>query len=76
MSRRSWYGVRSSINCGRLIPPCPAGQVPDLRLEFVEGFWRDAPRSRLFCRPYASEKKGKRGKVTETTTGGPRTVST
>src|SRR5580693_6742349 len=24
-------------------PPCPAGQVPDLRLEFVEGFWRDAP---------------------------------
>src|ERR1700731_4912651 len=23
--------------------PCPAGQVPDLRLEFVEGFWRDAP---------------------------------
>src|ERR1700730_8334552 len=24
-------------------PPCPAGHVPDLRLEFVEGFWRDAP---------------------------------
>src|SRR4029077_15298661 len=24
-------------------PPCPACQVPDLRLEFVEGFWRDAP---------------------------------
>src|SRR5256714_1974830 len=24
-------------------PPSPAGQVPDLRLEFVEGFWRDAP---------------------------------
>src|SRR4029077_15349585 len=24
-------------------PPCPAGQVPDLRLELVEGFWRDAP---------------------------------
>src|ERR1700739_3877974 len=22
---------------------CPAGPVPDLRLEFVEGFWRDAP---------------------------------
>src|ERR1700739_1906918 len=37
------YGVRSSISCCRLIPPCPAGPVPDLRLEFVEGFWRDAP---------------------------------
>src|SRR5271163_1182022 len=37
------YGVRSSISCCRLIPPCPAGHVPDLRLEFVEGFWRDAP---------------------------------
>src|SRR5437588_10832930 len=24
-------------------PSCPAGPVPDLRLEFVEGFWRDAP---------------------------------
>src|SRR5215470_3809091 len=24
-------------------PPCPACHVPDLRLEFVEGFWRDAP---------------------------------
>src|ERR1700730_10089938 len=24
-------------------PPCPAGLVPDLRLEFVESFWRDAP---------------------------------
>ena len=23
-------------------PPCPACHVPDLRLEFVEGFWRDA----------------------------------
>src|ERR1700739_882657 len=37
------YGVRSSISCCRLIPPCPAGHVPDLRLEFIEGFWRDAP---------------------------------
>src|ERR1700746_616635 len=24
-------------------PPCPAGHGPDLRLEFVEGVWRDAP---------------------------------
>src|SRR5205807_6626039 len=23
--------------------PCPACHVTDLRLEFVEGFWRDAP---------------------------------
>ena len=24
-------------------PSCPTGHVPDLRLEFIEGFWRDAP---------------------------------
>ena len=24
-------------------PSCPACHVPDLRLEFIEGFWRDAP---------------------------------
>src|ERR1700731_922839 len=24
-------------------PPCSAGHVPNLRLEFVESFWRDAP---------------------------------
>src|SRR5438445_13756685 len=36
------YGVRSSINCDRLIP-----RVRRVRsrtcVEFVEGFWRDAP---------------------------------
>src|ERR1700731_2335374 len=36
------YGVRSSINCGRLIPRVRRVRS-DLRLEFVEGFWRDAP---------------------------------
>jgi hypothetical protein len=25
------------------VPSCPAGHVPDLRLEFGERLWRDAP---------------------------------
>src|SRR5580700_7619353 len=37
------YGVSSSTSCCRLIPPCPACHFPELRLEFVEGFWRNAP---------------------------------
>ena len=34
--------LRSSINLRQAYPPCPADQVPDLRLEFVAGFWREA----------------------------------
>src|SRR6202045_4898052 len=36
-------------------PPCPAGQVPDLHLEFVEGFWRDAPLAPLIRDAEAQE---------------------
>ena len=37
------YGVEVFDQLRQADPPCPAGHVPDLRLEFVEGFWRDAP---------------------------------
>jgi hypothetical protein len=37
-----WREVFENQLC-QAASPCPAGYAPDLRLEFLEGLWRDAP---------------------------------